>query len=187
MHLRNVLPAVLYPTSIFFDLITKFKKSRRLLQRKRHIKIELCVWLSILRLSHVGRVARNRRSALFPAWYKWFSCKGKEWKIYCCVLALSSEPKIWNFHVVTCQNIAPKSVPHVQHDYLSSFNQSNHWFVTSLPLPSSFLKLRSYYEVKATTTATTTSYICIFNNEKQKMCPCSFGQLGIIEKWFQKR
>ena len=24
------------------------------------------------------------------------------------------------------QNIAPKSVPHVQHDYLSSFNQSNH-------------------------------------------------------------
>ena len=24
------------------------------------------------------------------------------------------------------QNIAPKSVLHVQHDYLSSFNQSNH-------------------------------------------------------------
>ena len=24
------------------------------------------------------------------------------------------------------QNIAPKSVPHVQHDYFSSFNQSNH-------------------------------------------------------------
>ena len=24
-----------------------------------------------------------------------------------------------------CQNIAPKSVPHVQHDYFSSFNQSN--------------------------------------------------------------
>ena len=78
MHLRNVFPAVLYPTSIFFDLITKFKKSRRLLQRKRHIKIELCVWLSILRLSRVGRVAQNRRSALSPAWYKWFSCKGKE-------------------------------------------------------------------------------------------------------------
>ena len=27
------------------------------------------------------------------------------------------------------QNIAPKSVPHVQHDYYSSFNQSNHWFI----------------------------------------------------------
>ena len=24
------------------------------------------------------------------------------------------------------QNIAPKSVPHVQHDFFSSFNQSNH-------------------------------------------------------------
>ena len=27
------------------------------------------------------------------------------------------------------QNIAPKSVPHVQHDYFSSFKQSNHCFV----------------------------------------------------------
>ena len=41
-----------------------------------------------------------------------------------------------------CQNIPPKSVPHVQHDYFSSFNQSNHCFVAlSLPLPSSNLKL----------------------------------------------
>ena len=40
------------------------------------------------------------------------------------------------------QNIATKSVPHVQHDYFSSFNQSNHWFVAlSLTLPSSNLKL----------------------------------------------
>ena len=40
------------------------------------------------------------------------------------------------------QNIAPKSVPHVHHDYFSSFNQSNHWFVAlSLKLPSSNLKL----------------------------------------------
>ena len=39
-------------------------------------------------------------------------------------------------------NIAAKSVPHVQHDYFSSFNQSNHWFVVfSLTLPSSNLKL----------------------------------------------
>ena len=35
-----------------------------------------------------------------------------------------------------------KSVPHVQHDYFSSFNQSNHWFMAlSLTLPSSNLKL----------------------------------------------
>ena len=38
------------------------------------------------------------------------------------------------------QNIARKSVPHVQHDYFSSFNQSNHLFV-ALSLPSSNLKL----------------------------------------------
>ena len=41
-----------------------------------------------------------------------------------------------------CQKIAPKCVPHGQHDYFSSFNQSNHWFVAlplPLPLPSWFL------------------------------------------------
>ena len=39
------------------------------------------------------------------------------------------------------QNIAPKSVPHVQHDYFSSFDQTNQSFVPlSLPLLSSFLK-----------------------------------------------
>ena len=40
------------------------------------------------------------------------------------------------------QKIAPKGVLHVQHDYFSSFNQLNHWFVAfSLPFLSSFLKL----------------------------------------------
>ena len=40
------------------------------------------------------------------------------------------------------KQIAPKSVPHVQHDYLSSFNQSNNGFVVlSLLFLSSFLKL----------------------------------------------
>ena len=38
------------------------------------------------------------------------------------------------------QKVALKSVPHVQRDYFSSLNQSNHWFVT-MSLPSSFLKL----------------------------------------------
>ena len=43
------------------------------------------------------------------------------------------------------QKIAAKSVLHVQHDYFSSFNQSNHWFVAlSLTLPSSDLKLPFY-------------------------------------------
>ena len=40
------------------------------------------------------------------------------------------------------QRMLLKCVPHVQHDYISSFNQSNHCFpASSLPLPSSLLKL----------------------------------------------
>ena len=81
----------------------------------------------------------------FFVWHEWFSRKGREWKIYRCGLALSSEPQVWKFHALfwqTTSNIAPKSVPHVQHDYFSSFKQSNHWFVAlSWSLPSSFVKL----------------------------------------------
>ena len=107
----------------------QFKKLRRQLQRKRHIKIELCVKLSLLRLFHVGRLVQNRRSALLLAWHEWFSCKGKERKLYCCELALSSNIKYENFTSSFArlrQNIAPNIVPHVQHDYFSSLNQSNH-------------------------------------------------------------
>ena len=40
------------------------------------------------------------------------------------------------------QRIVLKCVPHVQHDYFSAFNQSDHRFLaSSLPLPSSLLKL----------------------------------------------
>ena len=56
----------------------EFKKLRRQLQGKRHIKIVLCVKLILLRLFHVDHVVQNRRSALSLAWHKWFSCKGKE-------------------------------------------------------------------------------------------------------------
>ena len=129
----------------------EFKKLRRQLQGKRHIKIELCVKLSLLRLFHVDHVVKNRRSALSFAWHEWFSCKGKEWEIYCCELPLSSQPQIWKFHVVVWQirqNIAPKGVLHVQHDNFSSFNQWKHWFVAmSLTLPSSNLKLPNYEEI----------------------------------------
>ena len=105
--------------------------------------MEFCVRLNVLRLFHVGHVVQNRRSAILLAWHKWFSCKGKEWKIYRCGLTLSSEPQKWKFHVViwqTASKIAPKIVLHLQHDYFSSFSQSNHSFV-ALSLPSSFLKL----------------------------------------------
>ena len=60
-------------------VVREFKKLRRQLQGKRHIKIELCVKVSpILRLFHVGHVVQNRRSALSLAWQERFSCKGKE-------------------------------------------------------------------------------------------------------------
>ena len=52
-----------------------FKKLRRQLQRKRHIKIELCVKLSLLRLFHVDHVVQHTRIALSLAWYERFSCK----------------------------------------------------------------------------------------------------------------
>ena len=95
----------LLPSSLCL-LKLPFKKLRRQLQRKRHINIEFCVKLSLLRLFHVDHVAQNTRIALSLAWHKWFSCKGKEWKIYCCELALSSETQIWKFHVVVWQTMS---------------------------------------------------------------------------------
>ena len=50
----------------------EFKKLRRQVQGKRHIKIELCAKLSLLRLFHVDHVVQNRRSALSLAWHEWF-------------------------------------------------------------------------------------------------------------------
>ena len=74
--------------------IGELKKLRRQLQGKRLIKTELCVKLNLLRLFHVDHVVQNRRSALSLACHEWFSCKGKEGKIYCCELPLSSKPQI---------------------------------------------------------------------------------------------
>ena len=48
----------------------EFKKLRRLLQRKRHIKIELCVRLSVLLLFQVGHVVQNRPTTLSLAWHE---------------------------------------------------------------------------------------------------------------------
>ena len=83
--------------------IREFKKLRRQLQRKRHIKIELCVKLSLLRLFRVDHVVQNRRTALSLAWHEWFSWQDKDWKIYCCELALSSESQMSKIHVVVWQ------------------------------------------------------------------------------------
>ena len=67
-----------------YHLKTKNKRLRNLrsddgkLQGKRHIKIELHVKFSLLRLFCVDHVVQNRRSVLSLAWHGWFSYKGKE-------------------------------------------------------------------------------------------------------------
>ena len=48
----------------------ELKKLRWLLEQKVHIKTELCVRLSVLRLFHVGHVVQNRRCALSLAWHE---------------------------------------------------------------------------------------------------------------------
>ena len=58
--------------------IREFKKLRRLMQRKRHIKIDLCVRSSVLRLFDVDHVVKNKQSALSLVWLDWFSFKGRE-------------------------------------------------------------------------------------------------------------
>ena len=62
---------------------------------KENVSLKLKFALSLLRLFHVDHVVQNKRSALSLAWHEWFSCKGKEEKIYCSELPLSTEPQIW--------------------------------------------------------------------------------------------
>lgn len=52
--------------------------------------------------------------------------------------------KVSNFHRLAdyVKQLPKMGVPHAPHDYCSSFDQSDHCFVT-LSLPSSFLKLRN--------------------------------------------
>ena len=78
--IRNRPFNVNYAQNIQFPFIDnrEFNQLRRQLQRKRHIKIELCVKLSLLRLFHVDHVVKNTRIALSLAWYERFSFKGKE-------------------------------------------------------------------------------------------------------------
>ena len=122
------------------NVAREFKKLRRQVQGKRHIKIELCAKLSLLRLFHVDHVVQNRRSALSLAWHEWFHNERFTTASSRCRHNLKYENFTSSFARLR-QNIAAKSVLHVQHDYPSSFNQSNHWFVgSSLTLPSSNLK-----------------------------------------------
>ena len=80
-----------------------------------------------------------------------------------CRQNLKYENFMWSFGTLR-QNIAPKSMPHVQHHLFSSFNQSIHWFVaSSLPLPSSNLGLPHSCNVVTFSNSWLLTSICLPN------------------------
>ena len=64
--------------SIFLPHPSKFKEPLRQLQRKRHIKIELCVRLSALRCYHVGHVYKIGEVSFHLIGTNGFHVRGKE-------------------------------------------------------------------------------------------------------------
>ena len=80
--------------------IREFKKLGRQLQRKRHIKIELCAKLSVLRLFHVGHVVKRCTFACFALMMK------------------ASHGRLADY----VNTIASQSVPTCSTNYFSSFN-----------------------------------------------------------------
>ena len=96
--------------------IREFKKLRRQLQRKRDIKVKLCVKLSLLRLFHFGQVNKigGVHFRLFGT--KGFHAKAKTGTFTAASLRCRQNLKCENFTSSFArlrQNIAPKSVPHV--------------------------------------------------------------------------
>ena len=92
--------------------------------KKCHLKVELCIWLSVLRLFYVHHVVQNRRSSLSLASHEWLSRNER--------FAAAGSPCRHNFNSVNFTSFgrlrrktAGNSVPHVQHDYFSLFNQFN--------------------------------------------------------------
>ena len=87
----------------------------------------LCLKLSALQLFHVGHFYKKAEvSVLSLYWCNWFSCREEKNE-------RSSSIKYENFTSLfgrLRQKISPESVPHGQHDYFSSLNQSWYWFVT---------------------------------------------------------
>ena len=106
-----------------FDMRNQIQKS--LLQRKRHIEIELFVRLSVLRLFHVDHVVQNRRRVLSLTWREWarnerFTTPGSR---------CGQNLKYKNFTSLfgrLRQKIAPKSVRHVVQNDFSSFKKKFH-------------------------------------------------------------
>ena len=104
-------------------VIREFKKLRRQLRRKRHIKIELCDYSMFITLDKIGGVHFRLLGT------NGFHVKAKDERFNAASSRCRQNLKYENFTGPfgrPRQNMVPKSVPHVQHDYFSSFNQSNH-------------------------------------------------------------
>ena len=105
--------------------LRKFKKLRTTAAaKKRHLKIELCIRLSVWRLFDVHDVVQNRRSSLSLAWHEWLSRNER--------FTAAGSPCRHDLNYVNFTSFgglrrktAAKSVPHVQHDYFSLFKQLN--------------------------------------------------------------
>ena len=90
---RTIDSSVAYFSKLQSSLLSlsfrEFTKLRLLLQQKRQFKIKLYFKLTVPRLFHVDHV-QYRRGALSLSYHEWFPRKSKEWKIYCCGLAIGS-------------------------------------------------------------------------------------------------
>ena len=103
---------------------------RRQLQGKRHIKIERCVKFSLLRLFRVDHAVKIGGEYFRLLGANGFHVKAKSERFTAANLLCRQNLNYENFTSSfrrLRQNLAPKSVPHVQHDYFSLFNLDHHF------------------------------------------------------------
>ena len=109
--------------------IREFKKLRRQLQRKRHNQIELTLRLVFCDYSLLVTLYKIREVQFRLLGTNGFHAKAQNERFTAAGSRCRQNLKYENFTSSfgrLRQTFAPKSVPHVQHDYFSSFNQSNH-------------------------------------------------------------
>ena len=111
--------------------IMEFKKVRRSLQRKRHVKIELFFGLSVFTIIPcLSRYTKQAKCTFCFFGTNAFHVKAENEKLIAADLRCRQNLKYENFTSSfgrrTTSKTTPKIVPHVQHDCFSSFNQSNH-------------------------------------------------------------
>lgn len=100
--------------ALYFNLLGRLKKLRRLLQLKRHYKVDFWGRWCVLLLIHIGHVVRNG----WIVFNTWLPRNGFHVKTDArCRQNLNFEM----FGRLRQRNILIWAVAHVQHDYLCSF------------------------------------------------------------------